>query len=44
MKEKNVSRRDFVKTLGVVSVGSLVGTGQALAQSNAPAATTPSTE
>ena len=41
MKEKNVSRRDFVKTLGVVSVGSLVGTGQALAQSNAPAATTP---
>jgi len=41
MKENNVSRRDFVKTLGVVSVGSLVGTGQALAQSNAPAATTP---
>ena len=41
MKEKNVSRRDFVKTLGVVSVGSLVGAGQALAQSNAPAATTP---
>jgi predicted aldo/keto reductase-like oxidoreductase len=41
MKEKNVSRRDFVKTLGVVSVGSLVGTGRALAQSNAPAATAP---
>ena len=39
MKENNVSRRDFVKTLGVVGAGSLVGTGQALAQSNAPAAT-----
>jgi predicted aldo/keto reductase-like oxidoreductase len=38
MKENNVSRRDFVKTLGVVGVGSLVGTGQAFAQSNAPAA------
>ena len=37
MKENNVSRRDFVKTLGVVGVGSVVGAGQALAQSNAPA-------
>ncbi len=36
MKENNVSRRDFVKTLGVVGVGSVVGAGQALAQSNAP--------
>ena len=41
MKENNVSRRDFVKTLGVVGVGSLVGAGQALAQSNAPAAPAP---
>jgi anaerobic selenocysteine-containing dehydrogenase len=41
MKENNVSRRDFVKTLGVVGVGSMVGAGQALAQSNAPAASTP---
>jgi hypothetical protein len=39
MKENNVSRRDFVKTLGVVGVGSMVGVGQALAQSNAPSAT-----
>ena len=39
MKENNVSRRDFVKTLGAVGVGSLVATGQAFAQSNAPAAT-----
>ena len=37
MKENNVSRRDFVKTLGAVGVGSMVGAGQALAQSNAPA-------
>ncbi len=36
MKENNVSRRDFVKTLGVVGVGSVVGASQALAQSNAP--------
>jgi len=41
MKENHVSRRDFVKTLGVVGVGSMVGTGSALAQSNAPAAATP---
>ena len=41
MKENNVSRRDFVKTLGVVGAGSLVGVGQALAQSNAPAAPAP---
>jgi predicted aldo/keto reductase-like oxidoreductase len=39
MKENNVSRRDFVKTLGVVGMGSMVGAGQALAQSNAPSAT-----
>jgi hypothetical protein len=39
MKENNVSRRDFVKTLGVVGVGSMVGAGQALAQSNDPTAT-----
>ena len=38
MKENNVSRRDFVKTLGVVGMGSMVGAGQALAQSNAPSA------
>jgi predicted aldo/keto reductase-like oxidoreductase len=38
MKENNVSRRDFVKTLGVVGVGSMVGVGQALAQSKAPSA------
>jgi hypothetical protein len=41
MKDNQVSRRDFVKTLGVAGVGSLVGTGQALAQSNAPAAAAP---
>jgi hypothetical protein len=40
MKENNVSRRDFVKTLGAVGVGSMVGAGQMLAQSNAPAAAT----
>ena len=40
MKENNVSRRDFVKTLGVVGVGSMVGASQTLAQSNAPAAST----
>jgi hypothetical protein len=38
MKENNVSRRDFVKTLGVVGMGSVVGASQALAQSNAPSA------
>ena len=38
MKENNISRRDFVKTLGVVGMGSMVGAGQTLAQSNAPAA------
>jgi predicted aldo/keto reductase-like oxidoreductase len=41
MKENNVSRRDFVKAIGVVGVGSMVGAGQALAQSNAPATTEP---
>ena len=41
MKENNVSRRGFVKTLGVVGVGSVVGVGQALAQSSAPAAAAP---
>ena len=40
MKENNVSRRDFVKTLGVVGVGSMVGAGQSLAQSNAPSSAT----
>jgi len=40
MKENNVSRRDFVKTLGVMGMGSMVGAGQALAQSNAPSAAT----
>jgi len=39
MRENNVSRRDFVKTLGIVGVGSVVGAGQALVQSNAPTAT-----
>ena len=38
MKENNVSRRDFVKTLGVVGMGSMVGAGQALAQTEAPPA------
>jgi hypothetical protein len=38
--ENNVSRRDFVKTLGAVGVGSLVGAGQGFAQSNAPATPT----
>ena len=37
MKENNVSRRDFVKTLGVMGVGSVVGASQALAQSNTSA-------
>ncbi|MGO8765836.1 MAG: aldo/keto reductase [Limisphaerales bacterium] len=40
MKKNNVSRRDFVKTLGAVGVGSLAGASRAFAQSNAPAATT----
>ena len=40
MKKNNVSRRDFVKTLGVVGAGSVIGAGQALAQSNAPATAT----
>jgi len=39
MKDNNVSRRDFVKTLGAVGVGSMIGVSQTLAQSNAPAAT-----
>ena len=38
MKKNNVSRRDFVKALGVMGVGSMVGAGQSLAQSTAPAA------
>jgi hypothetical protein len=40
MKEKidsNVSRRDFVKALGLMGVGSVVGAGSALAQPAAPA-------
>jgi len=40
MKDNNVSRRDFVKTLGVVGAGSMVGATQALAQSNAPSIAT----
>jgi len=43
MKENYVSRRDFVKTLGVMGVGSVVGASQALALTNAPAAATPAT-
>ena len=38
MKENSISRRDFVKTLGVVGMGSMVGSGQAFAQSSPPAA------
>jgi hypothetical protein len=38
MKENHVSRRDFVKTLGVMGAGSIVGAGQSIAQANAPAA------
>ena len=41
MNKNNVSRRDFVKALGVMGVGSAVGAGQALAQTNAPAAAAP---
>jgi hypothetical protein len=42
MKEKNVSRRDFVKALGVMGVGSVVSAGSALAQPGAsPPATAP---
>ncbi|HTS18810.1 MAG TPA: aldo/keto reductase [Verrucomicrobiae bacterium] len=36
MNEKQVSRRDFMKTVGVVGVGSLVGTAGVLAQVAAP--------
>ncbi|MGD0744628.1 MAG: aldo/keto reductase [Verrucomicrobiota bacterium] len=43
MKDNNVSRRDFVKTLGVMGIGSVVGVGQAFAQSNAPAAASATT-
>jgi predicted aldo/keto reductase-like oxidoreductase len=35
MKNNNVSRRDFVKALGVMGAGSMVGAGQVLAQTNA---------
>jgi hypothetical protein len=42
MKKNNVSRRDFVKVLGVVGVGSMVGASRVLAQSNAPSAATAS--
>jgi len=44
MKEKidsNVSRRDFVKALGLMGVGSVVGAGSALAQPAAPADAAP---
>jgi len=36
MKNKNVTRRDFVKALGVVGMGSMVSAGQGLAQTMAP--------
>jgi Predicted oxidoreductases of the aldo/keto reductase family len=36
MKENNVSRRNFVKALGVVGMGSVMGAGTALAQTNVP--------
>jgi predicted aldo/keto reductase-like oxidoreductase len=38
MNDNQVSRRDFVKTLGVVGIGSVVGAGRVLAQSNSPSA------
>jgi predicted aldo/keto reductase-like oxidoreductase len=44
MKEKidsNVSRRDFVKALGLMGVGSVVGAGSALAQPATPADAAP---
>jgi hypothetical protein len=40
MKDNNVSRRDFVKALGVIGAGSVVGAGRALAQTNNPPTTT----
>jgi uncharacterized protein len=40
-KDSNVSRRDFVKALGLMGVGSVVGAGQALAQPAAPADAAP---
>ena len=43
MKDKHVSRRDFVKVFGVAGAGSLVGAGQAFAQSNVPSAATTTT-
>ena len=39
MNDKNVSRRDFVKSLGAAGVGALAGAGRALAQTNPPAPT-----
>jgi predicted aldo/keto reductase-like oxidoreductase len=41
MKENHVSRRDFVKALGVAGVGSMIGAGRSLAQSNAPVPAAP---
>jgi predicted aldo/keto reductase-like oxidoreductase len=43
MKENNVSRRDFVKALGVVGVGSVMGAGTATAQTNVPGPAVPAT-
>ena len=40
MNERQVSRRDFVKTVGVVGVGSLMGRAGVLAQVASPPATT----
>ena len=41
MKNKDVTRRDFVKTLGVVGVGSVMAARAALAQTNAAPAASP---
>lgn len=43
MKENNVSRRNFVKALGVVGMGSVMGAGTALAQTNVPEPAIPAT-
>ncbi|HVM59842.1 MAG TPA: aldo/keto reductase [Verrucomicrobiae bacterium] len=41
MNERQVSRRDFMKTVGVVGVGSIVGSAGVLAQVATPSAPTP---
>ena len=43
MKENNVTRRNFVKALGVVGVGSVMSAGSALAQPNTTAPAAPAT-